>query len=80
MSDVTGYAVALRVNDVCHCLRMHSAPTAADQKTCDAQQAFTASALYGSDPAKEGRAVTVPGTAAAAPRTARHSRRSRPRA
>ncbi|MEU9173675.1 hypothetical protein AB0D34_38915 [Streptomyces sp. NPDC048420] len=56
------YAAALRLNGVCHYLRMSSdadliplwtAP-AAEQRTCDAQQAVTASDLYGSDPAKEG--------------------------
>ncbi|MEU0024929.1 hypothetical protein [Streptomyces sp. NPDC006335] len=56
------YAVALRVNGVCQYLRMSSeadlvplwtAP-AAEQKTCTARQAVTASALYGTDPAKEG--------------------------
>ncbi|WP_020135979.1 hypothetical protein [Streptomyces sp. 351MFTsu5.1] len=69
VTDVAGretgddvYAVALRVNGVCHYLRMSSdadlvplwtAP-ADEQHTCTARQAVTASALYGSDPAKEG--------------------------
>jgi hypothetical protein len=59
------YAVALRVNGVCHYLRMDSRSAAAgliplwtapadEQRTCRAQQAVTASALYGSDPANEG--------------------------
>ncbi|KQW17864.1 hypothetical protein [Streptomyces sp. Root369] len=59
------YAVALRVNGVCHYMRMDSGSAAAglvplwtapadEQHTCRAQQAVTASALYGSDPAKEG--------------------------
>jgi len=56
------YAAALRINGVCHYLRMSAdgdliplwtAP-AAEQRTCGAQQAVTASDLYGSDPAKEG--------------------------
>ncbi|MFF0081243.1 hypothetical protein ACFYR1_16290 [Streptomyces canus] len=57
------YAVALRVNDVCHYLRMDSGSSAAgliplwtapadEQHTCRARQAVTASALYGSDPAR----------------------------
>ncbi|MFI8075638.1 hypothetical protein ACIF85_43895 [Streptomyces sp. NPDC086033] len=59
------HAVALRVNGVCHYLRMDSSSGAADliplwaapadeQHTCRDRQAVTASALYGSDPAKEG--------------------------
>jgi hypothetical protein len=59
------YAVALRVNGVCHYLRMDSASSAAglvplwaapadEQHSCRAQQAVTASALYGTDPAKAG--------------------------
>jgi hypothetical protein len=59
------YAVALRVNGVCHYLRMDSASSAAEliplwaapadeQHTCRARQAVTASALYGTDPAKAG--------------------------
>lgn len=56
------YAVALRVNGVCQYLRMSpdadlvplwTAP-AAEQRTCRAEQAVTASALYGTDPAKAG--------------------------
>lgn len=69
VTDVAGraagddvYAVVLRVNGVCHYLRMSSdadlvplwtAP-ADEQHTCDARQAVTASGVYGSDPAKEG--------------------------
>jgi hypothetical protein len=59
------HAVALRVNGVCHYLRMDSAPSAAglvplwaapadEQHTCRAAQAVKASALYGTDPAKAG--------------------------
>lgn len=59
------YAVALRVNGVCHYLRMDASSGAADlvplwaapadeQKRCRVGQAMTASALYGTDPAKEG--------------------------
>lgn len=72
VADISGkplsddvYAVALRINSVCHYLRMDSASGAADlvplwaapadeQKACGAGQASTASALYGTDPAKEG--------------------------
>lgn len=69
VTDVSGrsagdgvYAAALRVNGVCHYLRMSAdadliplwAAPAAEQKTCTARQAVTASELYGSDPAKEG--------------------------
>ncbi|NEB00148.1 hypothetical protein [Streptomyces sp. SID13726] len=56
------YAAALRINGVCHYLRMSTdadliplwAAPADEQQGCDAGHAVTASALYGSDPAKEG--------------------------
>ncbi|MEV1025634.1 hypothetical protein [Streptomyces sp. NPDC050264] len=58
------YATALRINGVCHYLRLDSSPTAsgliplwaapAEQNTCDASQALAATALYGIDPAKAG--------------------------
>ncbi|MFF7139053.1 hypothetical protein ACFZBZ_42960 [Streptomyces sp. NPDC008196] len=69
VTDVSGeaagdgvYAAALRVNGVCHYLRMSAdadliplwTVPAAEQKSCTARQAVTASELYGSDPAKEG--------------------------
>lgn len=59
------YVLALRVNGSCHYLRMDSSPSASrliplwlapadEQEPCDADQAATASALYGIDPAKAG--------------------------
>ncbi|MFC8361619.1 hypothetical protein ACFUIY_17350 [Streptomyces griseorubiginosus] len=56
------YAVALRINGVCHYLRMSAdadlvplwAAPADEQHDCLARQAVTASALFGSDPAREG--------------------------
>ncbi|WP_369030904.1 MULTISPECIES: hypothetical protein [Streptomyces] len=59
------YVVALRVNGVCHYLRMDSSSNASrliplwaapadEQETCAVKQAVAAATLYGTDPAKAG--------------------------
>ncbi|MFF3174260.1 hypothetical protein ACFVQ0_16700 [Streptomyces sp. NPDC057900] len=59
------YALALRINDGCHYLRMDAASSAPrliplwlapadEQETCDADHAVAAAPLYGIDPAKAG--------------------------
>ncbi|MFF1511640.1 hypothetical protein [Streptomyces sp. NPDC058326] len=59
------YALALRINDACHYLRMDPSSTASrlvplwiapadEQDPCDAQQAATAATLYGVNPAEQG--------------------------
>ncbi|WP_445527340.1 hypothetical protein [Streptomyces cyslabdanicus] len=59
------YVLALRINDVCHYLRMESSSAASrliplwaapadEQKACGVEQAVAASTLYGIDPAKAG--------------------------
>ncbi|MFF3891067.1 hypothetical protein [Streptomyces sp. NPDC001914] len=59
------YVLALRINGVCHQLRMDSSSAAARfiplwaapadrQNTCDAKRAAAAATLYGTDPAKAG--------------------------
>ncbi|MCX5558490.1 hypothetical protein [Streptomyces sp. NBC_00038] len=59
------YVVALRINGACHYLRMDSSSSASrliplwaapadEQKACAVQQAVSAAALYGIDPAKAG--------------------------
>ncbi|GEB59803.1 hypothetical protein [Streptomyces gardneri] len=63
--DHGAYVLALRINDVCHYLRMASSPTASDliplwaapadeQEACDVQQAVAAAELHGTDPTKQG--------------------------
>lgn len=59
------YALALRINGVCHYLRMDSSPSAShliplwaapadEQEPCDVNRAVAATTLYGIDPAKAG--------------------------
>lgn len=64
-ADDGAYVLSLRINNVCHYLRMDASPTATDliplwsapadeQAACDIQQAMTATTLHGVDPAKQG--------------------------
>ncbi|MEU3693665.1 hypothetical protein [Streptomyces narbonensis] len=64
-ADDGAYVLSLRIDNVCHYLRMDASPTATDliplwsapadeQEACDVQQALTAATLHGVDPAKQG--------------------------
>ncbi|MEU7075332.1 hypothetical protein AB0B30_33955 [Streptomyces narbonensis] len=64
-TDDGAYVLALRIDNVCHYLRMGASPERSDliplwsapadeQESCDLQQATTAATLHGTDPAKQG--------------------------